>query len=281
MRLFRRSDADPWWCDFWHTGRRILERALARPTAKPRKSTRNASKATSGDTPDLANVRPLRGTPRRALSDRKDQLRFASTWLKGLPLIAIDRDTLDALGKKKAATGVGPATVNRCMAAVSAVLGHAFKKGWIPAKPPIPKRDEPGKRVRWATRAQARALLAALPGHLAAMAEFSLTTGLRQHNVTHLEWSQIDLGRRVAWICADQAKGKRDFAVPLSDGAALVLQRQLGAHAKWVFPYRGGPIKQPTQVAWQTATEVADLTGFRWHDLRHTWRAGTCRTERR
>jgi len=49
------------------------------------------------------------------------------------------------------------------------------------------------------------------------MAEFSLATGLRQSNVTHLEWSQVDLGRRSAWIHADQAKGKRDLAVPLSD----------------------------------------------------------------
>lgn len=129
----------------------------------------------------------------------------------------------------------------------------------------------PGKRIRWATQEEARALIATLPDHLAAMAEFSLATGLRQYNVTHLEWSQVDLGRRVAWIYADQAKGKRDFAVPLSDAAAAVLQRQLGAHPIWVFPYRGGPIKQPTQVAWQTAVEAVGLSGFRWHDLRHTW----------
>ena len=164
----------------------------------------------------------------RTLSDRKDQLRFASKWLKGKPLKAIDRNALDALGKKKAATGVGPATVNRHLAAVSAVLGHAFKKGWLPVKPPIPKRHEPEERIRWATQEQARKLIAALPRHLAAMAEFPPATGLRQSNVTHLEWSQVDLGRRLAWIHADQAKGKRDLAVPLSDAAIAVLQRQLG-----------------------------------------------------
>jgi integrase len=103
------------------------------------------------------------------------------------------------------------------------------------------------------------------------MAEFSLATGLRQSNVTHLEWSQVDLGRRLAWIHADQAKGKRDLAVPLSDAAVAVLRRQLGAHAKWAFPYRGGAIKQPTQVAWLAAVKAAGLGDFHWHDLRHTW----------
>ena len=207
----------------------------------------------------------------RTLRDRKDHLRWASKWLKGKSLSSIDLDTLDALGKKKAATGVGPATVNRHLASVSAVLGHAFKKGWITHKPPIPKRQEPDRRIRWATQQQARALLAALPPHLAAMAEFALATGLRRANVTHLEWSQVDLGQRIAWIYADQAKGKRDIAVPLSDGAVAVLRRQLGAHAKWVFPYRGGPIRETGQVACLAATQAAGLEDSHWHDLRHTW----------
>ena len=103
------------------------------------------------------------------------------------------------------------------------------------------------------------------------MAEFSLATGLRQSNLTHLEWSQVDLGRRLAWIHTDQAKGKRDLAVPLSDAAVAVLHRQLGAHATWAFPYRGGPIKQPTQAAWLAAVSAAGLGDFHWHDLRHTW----------
>jgi len=54
----------------------------------------------------------------------------------------------------------------------------------------MPKRHEPEKRIRWATQEKARKLIAALPRHLAAIAEFSLTTRLRQSNVTHLEWSQ-------------------------------------------------------------------------------------------
>lgn len=59
--------------------------------------------------------------------------------------------------------------------------------------------------------------------------------------------------------------------MPLSDAAIAVLQRQLGAHARWVSPYRGGPIKQPTQVAWLAVVTKAELGDFHWRDLRHTW----------
>src|SRR5665213_3103549 len=208
MRLFRRNEADAWWCDLWHQGRRIrkstgtIDRREAQEYADRLKA-ELWRHARLGERPtvtwDAAVLDWLDAhTHLRTLSDRKDQLRFASKWLKGKSLAAIDRDTLDVVGKKKAATGVGPATVNRHLAAISAVLGHAFKKGWLPSKPSIPKRHETEKRIRWATQAQARKLITALPRHLAAMAEFSLATGLRQSNVTHLEWSQVDLRRRRA-----------------------------------------------------------------------------------
>ena len=41
---------------------------------------------------------------------------------------------------------------------------------------------------------------------MAAMAEFSLQTGLRRANVTHLEWSQVDLARKTAWVTGNKTK---------------------------------------------------------------------------
>ncbi|AIO25028.1 Site-specific recombinase, phage integrase family [Burkholderia cepacia] len=58
------------------------------------------------------------------------------------------------------------------------------------------------------------------------MARFALETGLRRSNVTGLQWSQVDIVRRVAWIHPDQAKAKKAITVPLSDTAIAVLLRQ-------------------------------------------------------
>lgn len=76
-------------------------------------------------------------------------------------------------------------------------------------------RVEPRQQVHWITHEEADALLKALPSHLALAAEYSLATILRQANVLGLPWSQIDFERRHAWIHTDQAKVKRDLAVPL------------------------------------------------------------------
>jgi integrase len=63
------------------------------------------------------------------------------------------------------------------------------------------------KGVRYLTPLQANTLLQELPVHLADMVKFSLATGLRRANVTKLEWSQVDIARRVAWIHGDPGKG--------------------------------------------------------------------------
>ena len=57
---------------------------------------------------------------------------------------------------------------------------------------------EPTRRIRFLSRDEAQRLLAALPEHQADMAAFALATGLRASNVTGLEWSQVDLVRRLA-----------------------------------------------------------------------------------
>jgi integrase len=100
---------------------------------------------------------------------------------------------------------------------------------------------------------------------------FALATGLRQSNVTKLEWSQVDLVRRVAWIHADQAKGRKAIHVSLNSIAVSVLHGQIGKHSSRVFTFRGKPITQANTKAWKNALKRAGIEDFRWHDLRHTW----------
>ena len=98
---------------------------------------------------------------------------------------------------------------------------------------------ESPRRLRFLTRDEARKLLAELPIHLADMAAFSLVTGLRRANVTDLQWTQVDLVRRLAWIHPDQAKARKAIAVPLNAEAAAILCRQVGKHATHLFCFRG------------------------------------------
>jgi integrase len=130
---------------------------------------------------------------------------------------------------------------------------------------------EPTKRVRWLTRDEADTLNAAMPPHLADMALYSLETGLRRSNVTGLQWSQVDLVRRKAWIQPEQDKARKAIPVPLSSVAVAVLRKQIGKHQANVFTFNAKPVHQVNTKAWHKALERVGIENFRWHDLRHNW----------
>jgi integrase len=89
--------------------------------------------------------------------------------------------------------------------------------------------------------------------------------------VSGLQWSQVDLARRCAWIHPDQAKARKAIAVPLTAAAVVVVRQQIGKHETHVFTYRRKPIKQVNTKAWRGALKRVGIADFRWHDLRHTW----------
>ena len=206
------------------------------------------------------------------LNDDIGHLRRVHPELYGRYLDEINRDVLDALTGSRVSDGVSNATVNRMLEVVRAILRRAEREwGWLERAPHIRMLPEAKRRVRWLTREEADRLLSELPGHLAAMMRFTLATGLREANVVGLEWSQIDLDRRCAWIHADQAKARKAIAVPLNADAVLALRQQMGKHPVRVFTWQGEPVTKANNHAWRKALVRAGIEDFRWHDLRHTW----------
>lgn len=195
-----------------------------------------------------------------------------------LGALYLDQIDTDIISRVTAAFRVGirvktlkPLSINSKLSAVRAILRAAVGWGWIDRAPAIPKIPVVDRRLRWLTREEADRLIAELPPHVAAMARFSLATGLREKNVCGLEWSQIDMDRRIAWIHADQSKTRRVISIPLNGDALVVLREQQGQHPRYVFTWRGRPLARANRNAWQAAIVRTGLTGVRWHDLRHTW----------
>lgn len=198
--------------------------------------------------------------------------------LKGKRLNELTQELVEGVLRAKENEGCSGATANRYAALIAAVMRRCKV-----APPKIERRPERDDTGLWITREQARRLVEELPAHLAAMVRFSLATGLRQHNVTHLEWGRVDLPRAIAWVDASDAKGKRTLRVQLNPDAVRVIEEQAGKHPQYVFVYqpvtpngkpaRGPrPITQPNGQAWEKAKKRAGIDpDFRWHDLRHTW----------
>lgn len=282
MSLFKRKDSPNWWVKFSLNGRRVQESTGTSDKAKAQEY-HDKLKASLWDQARLG-VKPRRTWKEavlRYLSETEHKksrrgdiaaLRWVDRHFGALSLDEISRDRIDRITAIRKAEGVSNASVNRTLAVVRSLLRKAANEWeWTERVPKVRLLPEPKLRVRYLTAEQAGVLLRELPPHLAAMARFSLLTGLRQGNVRGLSWSQVDLEGRKLWIHADQAKGGRSIAVPLPAEGVELLREQLGRHPDYVFSFRGRPITQVNTKAWRMALERAGVKDFRWHDLRHTW----------
>lgn len=280
MSLYKRGGI--WWIRFTTPdGREIRETAATadRKAAQELHDTRKAElwrQAKLGERPrytwQQAVIRWIEEHPdRKSLRIVKHALVQADPLLGRLYLDEVNAEVLAQFVRERRAAGLKTSTVNLRLASVRGVLNAAHAWGWLATVPKPQPIKLPDRRLRWLTRDEADRLLAELPSHLAAMARFSLATGLRQQNVVQLEWSQVDMERRVAWIHADQAKAGRSINIPLNAEAVCVLREQAGQHPRWVFTYQGHCVGRANNCAWRTALKRAGVENLRWHDLRHTW----------
>lgn len=209
---------------------------------------------------------------KKTLSKDVQHLRWLHPYLGQLFLDEVTRETVDQLTLAKQKGGAKPATVNRLLALVRAILRRARDEWeWVDRVPKVTLLKEPKRRVRFLAREEASRLIDQLPPHLAQMTRFALATGLRQGNIKRLRWSQVDLENRRVTIPAEEMKNGRAFGLPLSSDAVLVVRGQQHNGSDYVFAFRGRPVNQVSTKAWWRALERAGIEDFRFHDLRHTF----------
>lgn len=280
MALFKRGST--WWVDFTSPGGKRTRVSAGTENKQEAQEFHDRLKAEAwrvgklGERPtytwDQAAYQWLMETGhKRTHNEDKVKLRWLQQHLDGKPLEAISRDLIKQIANQKAEEA-SPATANRYLALIRAILRKAsLEWEWLDRVPKVTLFKESKRRVRWLTPEQARKLLELLQPHARELVLFSLATGLRQSNVLKLEWSQVDLERRVVWFHGDQMKNKADHHVSLNDTAYEVLLRQRGMHPERVFTCNGKPVANANTRAWRKALKEAGIENFRWHDLRHCW----------
>ncbi|HBT3381437.1 TPA: site-specific integrase [Klebsiella aerogenes] len=191
-------------------------------------------------------------------------------------------------GKDAPAFEAKPVTTStkaKHLALMKAILRAAERDWkWLEKSPVIKIPSVRNKRVRWLEHEEAKRLIDECPEPLKSVVKFALATGLRRSNIINLEWQQIDMQRRVAWVNPEDSKSNRAIGVALNDTACKVLRDQIGNHHKWVFVHTRAwhrpdssltPAIRKMRVddnrAWSSACKRAGIEDFRFHDLRHTW----------
>lgn len=170
-----------------------------------------------------------------------------------------------------------PATVVRYLASLSVMYTTAINEwGWAEKNPVTAIRrptESPG-RVRFLSDKERGRLLDACkalsPHGLYPIAVLALSTGARQGEILTLTWGQIDLERGL--IRLTQTKNKERRALPLVGYAHEVMSAHHSARrldTDLVFPRPDGRKPLHIENLWKSAVEKAELSDFRFHDLRH------------
>lgn len=195
-------------------------------------------------------------------------------------IIAEMRDLLLA-GKTSRKELRSPSTVNRYLAALSKALSVAVKEwGWLDDSPmrKVSKPTEAAGRDRFLSVEEKDRLLDACRSstnsYLFSLVYLSILSAMRYSELINLQWSDIEFTRRTITLQATKNGDRR--VIPLTEAMESIL--------KLCPTFKEGPsgpifMSQRSRVkgkvvsirkAFQKALETAGITGFRWHDLRHT-----------
>jgi integrase len=176
------------------------------------------------------------------------------------------------------AAGYAPSTVEKMRVTFNRSFELAAKWGlpggqYNPVRH-VPRRKFNNVRERYLSSKEAEMLLAAASvsenTQLVHIVGLLLATGARKSELFNAQWQNVDLERR-SWYIPDTKTGKPRH-VPLSNAAMDIIQQlPRWDGCPWLIP-NPATLKPFDNIkrAWDTARTLANLPGFRLHDLRHS-----------
>jgi integrase len=298
MGLYKRGKT--WWLSFFHQGRRVskstdlTDRRLAEKWAASYRAAVHEFRTNPFNadcTLEAAFTRyiALHVTPNRPASLEKTEMvkRYCFRYFGPTTKLSTLRPRIDEYKAWRRQT-VSAATVNREITILHAMCRKALEWEMVARDPlaghKLEKADN--RRTRFIEDAEFYRLVNEAHPDLAPILMMARYTGMRQGEILHLRWADVDLHRGFAHLSRTKSGDSR--TVPLSTEIIEMLSKTpLSERQGYIFrhvsrdptraikvPSDGSvPLKRDgwLKEEFDKAVRRAELADFRFHDLRHTW----------
>ena len=204
-------------------------------------------------------------------------LRQWSEHLEGIAISKISTKILRNIAWNRQEDGVSNATIQRDFVALSAVFDRAIEREWIECNPVPELRTKSFCEMRRAIHLPQEASIALMLDNmspeLAAVCNFARATGMRQSEITGLEWASFEGLEGAATLY--NTKGLRVRTISLATEATSILRQvERVSGSELVFlDERKRPWKHIASkfcaISRALAEENSAFVRFRFHDLRH------------
>jgi integrase len=293
--LYRRPDSPVWWASYTNAiGKRVrrstgtADRKEAQALLAKWKLDTHQEKRWNRQpslTFDELMLVYLKGPGQKKRSAERDiySTKHLKAVFTGKELATLAASDVREYMNQRHAAGASAGTINRELGMFSAAINYAKRElDWDIPNPVQGRRlREPEGRIRWITRAEARALIAAAERepqapHLGDFIRLALNTGCRSGEMLKLEWRRVDLKAGLIYLDGEHTKSGKRRTVPLNVEAHDAIRSRLRFRSRqcpaspWVFCDEDGVRVQSMKRSWATACRRAGIEDFHIHDLRHT-----------
>lgn len=203
-----------------------------------------------------------------------------------LPMRELRPATIAQYGKRRIGE-VSAYTASNELSVLRHLLRLARRWGYLESVPEIDLPRKPEGRMRYLEEKEITRLLDACAKtknpYLKTIVTLAVSTGMRKSEILGLTWERVDLSADYGLSASAtlyKTKSGKPRGVPLNADAVAVLQALYKESCAGltddtkptglVFCRRNGKAWGQIRTAFESALEKAEITGFRFHDLRHT-----------
>lgn len=276
MAIFKKQGV--WWIDYRVDGRRVREKigptwSLAKEVLHKRLTGRSERK--------FFPERAATSTTFQKIADKYVDLHGkylkSHSWKWMLPRI------ITVFGKRKIneiktgeiqqfyneiASRTSAANATRHLVIICAIFNKALAWGDFYSRNPcsgVKKGRQAANRLRYLTLGEIRILLKYAPTRLYPVLVCALLTGMRRGEILNLRWEHIDLDSHIIYIL--QSKSGKPREIPMASQLQDELLNLGPKESGIIFPL---PVIMLRRFFDRTL-KAANISGFRFHDLRHTF----------